>query len=456
MLAESNEIRLTLDQVKELTLKNNSRIKLALLDYEIAKVELEAAQVDFDLHLLLSPFYKKTTKLSDLSYLSFLSQEHSFGSSIGLKRKFNLGTQLEWSLQQIKSFSDSPDATFESWYQVGSKFKVTQPLLKGWGKAFNEVRERKEILKVEKYKWALKETLEQQIFESFKFFWDLYLTYQLKDLKEKELEWTQNNYESERARFELGKKSNVDLLFSIAQLESVKAKLILLETDLKNQSQALAREIGSTGVIIPIVSEAVTQKENQARAPHLEENPKLNKLKFEILDAEVDLEKAANQKQPQLDLSFEFLSTGLNISYGRAFGSLLKFTTPAWEVALLLHYPIGENAAEGEYLRVQSVIAQKTTQQAMEKENMRMVFQKAKNNLEKQEKILSHLMGRLSQNLEKKKSKDFMYLLGKISIRELFEGFQETVVIKQQELEAFVELQKEKLNLKKLAGALSS
>ena len=175
LLASSQVLSKTLNQraIIDLCLKNNPEIKLAMIDYKLAKAEIMGSKNDFDYNFSASLFQKRETSLPNLTYERFELTEKSRGYSIGFSKKFDIGANVELSYQNIRFTTNSINILIPKRVQGAALLSVEFPLLKGFGRKYNENQYFISKDKMREYKEALKKEVSNEIRETLKLSWDI-------------------------------------------------------------------------------------------------------------------------------------------------------------------------------------------------------------------------------------------------------------------------------------------
>lgn len=461
----AQEYQLSLENTLQLALKNNEKIQQALLDYQIAAAEADAAGFDFDYQSTLSIPYKNEVTLSPYTYEDALITDKSYGVSVGLKTKFRLGTQLEAVLQSLKVNTTDSQSTLKDRSQMAGSLKLTQPLLKGAGRSVNVATENKAKFSSEKYKWKWMETIQEQLLKIGNLYWDLYSAAKAREIAQKSFQSAKGLFASEEASYQAGRKSRLDYLKAKANYSLSQAKMILAETDALEAEEKLAREIFPlkekledffiTPTAVPEKLVQLRKKEKQLLNTAFTAHPKLNRLGMEMGEAEVDLKKANHNRLPQLDLSFQYLSTGVSAQTSSAFQNASRLKTPSIEIVLSFVMPIENSASEGDYFEKKSKYDSKALNLEKEKTSFDSNQNNLKNTLKQNLDILEALRTRLKNESEKLQAKGKLYQAGRLTWMEYLESLEDFQNLQKSEAKQYAALQKVFLKLEEYFSQIS-
>jgi len=112
----------------------------------------------------------------------------------------------------------------------------------------------------------------------------------------------------------------------------------------------------------------VVEAEAISRAQAL--RPELADLQAQLLAAELQERVAKNRTQPDLNLSTSLAVNGAGEGYGRDLERVGSAKYPIWSVGLQLDYPLGNRAAENDYIRSRLQTEQLQVQQVSLREGI--------------------------------------------------------------------------------------
>ncbi len=428
------ELRLTTSDVIRMVFQNNTKIELAVIDYRISQAEAFASNVDFDSIVTLAPSYKQEMSYPNSILDQTVINEKTAALSLGVKRKFSLGTELELTYQDLRILSDSLEAVLRDRYQSAGQVKLTQPLLKGLGKAANMAVYRKSQIKSRRFWAQLGEAIDDSLSRALELFLDLYKANSEVEVKISALKTAKEQLEEVLARYRVGTKSIIDVLAARSKVELSQAALLLARANVEDAEEKLAKEILplkkesylSSVSIVPVMEdkwEFPEKLRNYLDHPEdipeeLKENIKLQRMALEKEESAVDLNKSANGLLPHLNLELTYLSTGMASSFNEAHSNMLKFINPGYTVMINFSIPLGNNAANGDYQRSSASVATKEAQISVEKENIHKNFLVAVRDLYKNYQTLESMRSRIKLSERLAKVKRQLYLNGRIRVRE--------------------------------------
>ncbi|MBF0315019.1 MAG: TolC family protein [Oligoflexia bacterium] len=366
------EMLLDEKQVVALALKNNPNIHMAKLDYQLALQELEASQTDFDPLLFLNPSYSDKTVLpnSTLSLENYYERTTTF--AVGVKKKFSLGLQAEYSFQNLTIRSNDTNAVAHKRTQNAMQLKFNQPLLKGGWFAANLERERTSRLKLARYEEKIKIAIDQEVEKSLVAFWDYYLAMAEVSFSKRKVNAKKLLYEKEQSITKIKGGSGVDLwaakadyFLEKALLEDKLSEQIEKESTLKKSVLAVDENFNFTQLTVKLDEKQMAQRLLQQQKTvaegeafcrvHLDlergSRAVVKEKEIALRMSEVTKEKKLNEILPKLNLSLEFTYSGLSTQTQDAIQQAYQRKYPGAMLLLEFVWPFGNNSAEGGYLR---------------------------------------------------------------------------------------------------------
>jgi len=446
--------------VEGMVLTNNVKISLAKTDFEIANADVQKARGDFDYYFTLNPSYKYDQRLTNSVFDLEVVEEKTTSYSLALKKKFSLGTVTELSLQHLQIHTNSARSLLENRYQTAGQAKLTQPLLGGGGFAFNEAKLRQAELRKKQAYWTLIEKMNEVTAQSLGLFWELYKAQQEVQLKSDAVEGARSKLEEIEKRYTEGNTSSFDVIYARPRLEIAKASLLLAQSNSLEVNEKLSREIlplthdtreihlipqtkspsfFDLKIAVDVLKQKSTQEVSIAQR---------QRMQFEINEASVEIEKAANAKLPQFNLDLKYLTTGMDIQENQARQNMLANKNPSWTAMLTFSMPLEFNSTQGEYDRVSVAKSIKENQHRNELLSGKLEIDSSLRDLERLTTNFENNELQLERQSEILKYKKLLFQNGKISILELggaqdeYDSFitkKFQIYADQQKLKAFIE-----------------
>lgn len=346
-----------LEAVVPLVLRHNTDVRLAALDFQIARAEVLAGSIDFDPFLTLRPEYRDERLLSNSTLESDNYHETTGSVSLGLKRKFHFGLQAEVVIQELWLTSDSLQSTFGDRDQVAAQLKVTQPLLRGRGSQVNTSTLEKAKVKSDRYRSELRSAVNDAVVKTLGLYLDLSRARYEANLKENEANYYAVREREAIERLRLGLVSSPDELAIRARHEIAKAESALATAKALEAEEKLIREVSTEkrmALLPPLLSEEelMTISTGTIESEERRSHPMIDAAIFQSKETSVDFVKAKASLLPQLDFSFQVSSVGAGASHPEAEEGLTSGRTPSWQVNLSLVWPLENHGARSEVERL--------------------------------------------------------------------------------------------------------
>jgi outer membrane protein TolC len=371
------KLRLTLDQVIQLTLANNTSVKIDDLTYQNAWYPILRAFSPFDpLFQTTSSVQRSTTpttvQTQGAQTLSTLFQSGQFNYT----QTFQTGTNVGVGFGMSRTSDNDSFDLFNPNLQSSLNFVVTQPLLRGAGLFAN----RAPILIARSNLRQSRANFEVQISsilqQAVDQYWNVVNARENLLVLRKSVDQAQASYDHDKRSLELGAISSYDIFQSESELATRKVAVIQAEYSLKQNEDLLRQYIGAdldpaaaamdmdlTEAFEP-AGELFTLDAGHAIELALAKRPELHAEKEQLTVDDMSIRLAHNEMLPSLGLSGSYASNGLGgdqlnpdvtppviIAPGGladALGQVDRFKFPTYGATLSLNLPIRNRAAEAD------------------------------------------------------------------------------------------------------------
>jgi outer membrane protein len=354
------DVRLSLEETIRRALVHNYSIRAGAYDPAIEGTRLVEAEAAFDAEFFLD--FNHSRQDSAFIIQTGNEQVESTSLSGGIRQLLPSGMFAQVGLSTQRNFIDNPNLPKRTNPTHFTTFttSVTQPLLRGFGLEVN--RSQIEIARVGRRiaTWRFEAEVRDRLFEVEAAYWQLvqnrrtagvlavavaqnYATYI--DL------WERRNHDASpveiansRSRWQ---SRYVDYLEAVRLVKDTEDALknVINDPDL-----TLDEEIEIIPTDSPMASPVALDQFAEVRTA-LDERAEVRQAREAIESAKISTNVAKNQTLPQLDLSFNFESEGLDVSGDEAFDRLRNSEYISYAVAVNFSYPIGNRARESSYRR---------------------------------------------------------------------------------------------------------
>jgi len=375
------KLRLSLDDAIQLTLKNNTDLRINQLNYENSQFAIKRAYAPFD-PLLTGSFSANRTTSATVSQLegaavaSALSQQTQFNYS----QVYQTGTRYSVGFNAGKSVTNSTFATINPSISSSMVFNVSQPLLRNRGLFPN----RAPIVIAQRSQKQSRANFEVQVSDSVQRaidqYWGVVQARENLAVLRKSLELSEATYARNKRELELGALPPLDIYRSESQVATRRVSVIQAEYSLKQLEDDFRRTIGADldpyirALDLDLVQpaepsgELLTLDSQEALQRALAKRPELESLRLQLQNDDTGVRLAHNSLQPDLNFSVSYNSGGVGgnrfsdtdndpstppvlISRGGLGNSLEQvggFDFPGYGFTLRLSLPIRNRSAEAD------------------------------------------------------------------------------------------------------------
>lgn len=364
------KLTLSVDDAIQLALENNTDIRVDEQQVQMAKNALERALSPFDTNVLAS---FDTNRQRQNAYTELLGGPPTLDSlnqttQLGVTQMFETGTTFQATFNSFKTSSNSTFFFFTPAFFTTLEFSVTQPLLKGRGTFVN----RAPIVVAQRGLGKSRAVFEGQVndilLKVIVDYWNVVQARESLRVDRESLDEAQKSYDHDKHALELGALAPLDIYRSQSQVASRRVSVIQGEFFVKQQEDQLRRDLGAD--IDPNTRDLEL---NMTDAPDPGTNlmtidiptalkkafayrPEIESMRQQLLADDVSVRVAHNGLQPDLSLTGNYTTSGLNSnvvndvplagSYGSAIGQMFGFGFPTYELNVTLKYPFRNHQAQ--------------------------------------------------------------------------------------------------------------
>lgn len=362
VLAEER-LELTLKQAVEIALKENLQLQGERLSTNVSESDILVKEGEFDPSFKLQAVESFQKGITDPSQRVFLGDEQRiFSADAGIGGKAHPGTtyELKWTNSRFRSNSSffQANALIENpLYTSELILKVSQPVLKGFGRAVQDSNLNVAKNAFEMAKLKFEDRGLQVVTETTKAYWDLLSARDDLDAAELALKLAKNLHDEVKARIDAGLLAEVDIYKAEAEVslrEETVLRIKKLISDAEDNLRTKMNVQDWRRELVPVeklsgpfmvpdldpVVEAAMQNRRDLRQALLDKKTK------EILKKYHE-----NQLLPDLSLTGAAGLNGSNGSYGDTVDKLDSGKYYSWQFGLALTIPIGNRTAKGNALK---------------------------------------------------------------------------------------------------------
>lgn len=295
-----------------------------------------------------------TIRQRDVTYNAGLSQLIPIGGTAGIS--FN----NDWFHNNFGV------GNINNYFQSNVALSFSQPLLKNFGRETTEfnisVAQFNKEGSLEQFKTRLMDIISQVRNQYFQ----LYNARENLKVKKTSLELAETILKNTQAQVKAGVLPAFEVLNAQFGVATQQKNLIDAERAVKDQVDTLRLllQLNATD-IVPVdtpFQDNYAVDEAQAIQNALDERPDLRQQRVALRTNELQSRVARNQTLPQLDFTASAAFSGLASTYNRDLERVGSGQFPAWAAGLQLTYPIGNDAAENDYIKSKLKVDQTKTQ----------------------------------------------------------------------------------------------
>ena len=263
-------------------------------------------------------------------------QTNTTAGNFSYTEGFTTGTQLEFDFSNGRQTINSPYYNLSPSLSSGYRFKLTQPLLAGFGFLPNKryiyiARNNEKISDL-----AFTAQLIATVTQIENIYWDLFNAYQEAQVQERSLQFAQQTYENGKKQLALQAIPDMEVLRDEADVAQRAQDVTVAKTDLQLQEllmkNAITKSLSDSFLVaMPVIPTAeihMNDEESAAQttdlvAEALRDRPGLAESQLDLKNREITRKTARNALLPTLNLVAYIAGSGLggplNPTYGTGF-----------------------------------------------------------------------------------------------------------------------------------------
>lgn len=352
------ELRISLAEGLVMLLESNLDVTIERYSPKAAESRLTSLRGAFDVEAFGSFTHEDTetplTARSSVAAGGLESiQTETNRMRTGLEGRTPLGTQ--YSLEFRDSWTADTLSRFDFEYTSFAGVTLTQPLLKDFGRTANlrEVRiaSKDRDITVHRFRGLVTEKAAEYALA----YWDLVSAREELEVRTDSVELARDLLETNRKKLSAGATSRLEVTQSEATVAARMDDVIVAKRTVRERENALKLLITGDvyslkdSSIVPTDAPVLTTVDSdleksireavENRADYLE-------TKAEIEKNDIRINYAENQVFPRVDVEASYGYSGLGGSFGGSLEGMEE--NPQWSLGVVLRYPLGNRAAEGE------------------------------------------------------------------------------------------------------------
>jgi len=378
------EVKLSIEQCRAMTLKNNLDLKVQLIEPTMAAKQVSAEEAKFE-----SSFFANLT-YSDIDTPSVVVQQaqkyKNETADLGVQVPLQTGGTVSFDLADTRTetpFTVQDPITGRIisssvvTYTPSATFSISQPLLRGAGKRVNTYSIR--ILEYQRQITDAMTKLEviRVLANADRGYWRLYAARKELEVRQQEYELAQAQLEQTRRMVESGEKAAVEETRSEAGVAErldgiIKAKKALedRQTEIKQIMNEAGLGIDSPAVIVPMTEPDPVRYEIDRELltkSAVENRMEMLEMELQLAQDSSAVDYYRNSTLPLASLNYSYNLNGIGATRSDAYDMIYNRDLESHIVGMRLIVPLGNEAAKDHLLMAQY----RKRQRLLTKENRR-------------------------------------------------------------------------------------
>ena len=402
-LPEAEKVELTLAQALELALRNTLDLDVASLTYERSSFGLGSAEGAFDPTLSASVDASSRKSPQTRSFQSLAQKSQGFDLGVGGLTQW--GTQ--YSLGFSGTRSDSPTNTsipgyveINPTFSTGLTASVTQPILRGFGKAVNTRLIVQSRLARDAAAWDFVQSVQQVVQSVENAYWDLSYALGNLEAKKEALERAKDFNRITKIKIDVGALAPIEIVQTEVTIAQREQEIILAEGQIGAAQDQLKRLLNLTDLaswarpIVPVDPPAeekvVLDVEGGIRSA-LELRPEVRQALNSIESRKISLAWNRDELRPRLDAKGSYGLSGVGFaneatrpgsSYSDAFYQVRDADYPNWSLGVVFSVPVFNRTAKANAAVAATDLELARTNLALLKQNLAVEVRAAARNVD--------------------------------------------------------------------------
>ena len=323
-LIRAGNLYLSLADAIAMALENNIDVEVSRYSYPLADASLLSAQAGNGAGVSYDPAFTSTVNWGHSAQIQTNTvtaggQSVNIGDTrtrnFGISQGFVTGGTATLGFNNNSSTTNNANAIFLPSYNSGLSLQATQPLLQGFGLAYNtrNLRVAKNNLRVTDYQFE--QQLNTTLNTVISTYWNLVSAALAVDVAQQTLEQAQHLLSDNKKQLEIGTMAPLDVLQAQQQVSTSETSLITAQTAVEQLEVSLKNLISRNGLastnladvhVIPtdrITVPAVEpiQPEQDVMAKALDHRPELAQQRLQLENSKINLTGTKNALLPQLN-----------------------------------------------------------------------------------------------------------------------------------------------------------
>ena len=456
------QIDLTIEQCRAMTLRNNLALQVQLISPTIASHSVSEAEARFEALLLANASLSK----SDTPTASTLSgsQTETRSGDVGVQIPLRTGGSITLDVPMSRYETDNAFSTLNPSNAAAFSASFSQPLLRGAGVRANTYAIRVAGYQQQEVEARTKLEVIRVIAAVDRVYWRLFAARQAQLVRKQEYDLAQAQLERARRQVAAGEVAEVEIIRAESGVADRLESIIIAENDVRDRQRDLKRIINKPG--LDMLSPTVVRTSTVPTADRYDLSPQrladaavANRM--EMLELELQLAQDAgaieferNAALPLVALSYTYNVNGLGATLADAFDLVAEKRFEDHRLGLQVQVPLGNEAALS---RVRRAIAARLQRLATRRQRRLQIRQEVLNAVDQIEANWQRLVASRQRTVLSQRSLDAevrQYELGLSTSNDVLDAQARLADAQYAEIRALTECQIARVDLAFATGTL--
>ncbi len=350
--------------------ENNLDVKVELYNPAMAEADIRRNSGIYDTVLNALVNYNNSTTVSSTAVITGtgIVRQRSMELDAGVSQLLPTGGTVAAGFNNIWYHNNfDPARSLTDYYQSELALSLSQPLLKNFGRENTELAINVASLakegSLDTFRTRLSDTVSQVLNEYYR----LYSLREDLEVKKVSLTLAQRILSDTEGRVKAGVLPAMEILNAEFGVATREKDIIDAQHALSDQMDRIRvlLQLNGNQDIIPVdlpTKEKFSVKEDEALTLAFATRPELQAQRAGVKSRELQTRALRNRTLPDLALKSSVSLTSLDKSYATGLDHIGSADYPVWGVGLQFSYPLGNRAAENDYIKSKLALEQTQTQ----------------------------------------------------------------------------------------------
>lgn len=350
------EIKLTIQECRQLALANNLDLKVELFNPTVAKEAISQERARFE-SLFNATGNFTTTDQATATRLEN-AQAKTFTGDLGLTVPLRTGGAIQLDLPINRFETNNAFSTLNPAYSSDVAASISIPLLRGAGTQVNSHGIRIAVYQYQATQSRTKLEVIRVLADVDRIYWRLYAARQELEVRKKQYDLAVVQLDRARRRVRAGDAAQVDIIRAESGVADQIEAIINAQTAIRDRQRELKQIINRRDLGLSSITAVIPTTDPSALHYELDRKLLVRSAmagRMEMLQAEIQIaqnadnvEYARNQLLPLVTFDYQYNLSGLGPTLSNSFDTLRSTRFQGHSVGLAVQLPIGNEAAKSQ------------------------------------------------------------------------------------------------------------